>query len=114
MFAIKYTGTMKIDDESQLAVIILNHAINLMEENKCIDFTFEKDVIHDGTPLYIHATGKASLYGSSRGGADEEMYFSRESSTVVLHSLTAMGEDQEPRSAFEMELVNLHLDILNT
>lgn len=95
-------------------MIVLDYATNLAEENKCIDFTFEKDITYDGDPLYVHATGKTSMYGSHRGGANEEMYFSLQSASTVLHNLTVMGEDQEYRFPFEMELVNLHLDILNT
>jgi hypothetical protein len=105
---------MKIDSELQLAIIILDYAINLAEENKCIDFTFEKDIIHNGEPLYVHATGKTSMYGSHRGGVDEEMYFRLQSASTVLNKLTVMGEDQEYRFPFEMGLINTLLDTLNT
>ena len=108
------TTLSKEDYYREIAVLIQAKATTVVEENRCIDFTFEHDVLLNGEKLYIHATGKASVYGIHRGGGDEEMYFRQESSTTVLHTLTIMGEDQEPRSTFEMELINLHLDILNT
>lgn len=97
-------------NEQQLAKMIFEEACDKFCSGESVFFTFEKDIEINGIMIYILAYGNACRYEAYVGGIDDP---EKEHTSMLLTSITTMSKSsQEYLPCFDLDLLNLHLDLL--